>query len=120
MKKKVMKAQMDSQIGISYQPESRPEVANLIRIFAAISGETIESVCLRFAAAGNAHFKDSLADLLIDHFRPIQANLARLKEDPAAIQSVLEEGGRQANRIAYANVRELHSLMGLAPLPEEN
>jgi tryptophanyl-tRNA synthetase len=39
--KKIMRAKSDSIEGISFNPTERPEISNLLTIFAALSGETV-------------------------------------------------------------------------------
>ena len=42
--RKVRRAQTDSVASISYDPESRPAVSNLVGIFAAVSGRSVDAV----------------------------------------------------------------------------
>ena len=39
---KIKKAKTDSQGSISYEPQNRPELANLLRIFSALEGIPVE------------------------------------------------------------------------------
>ena len=108
---------MDSLVGLTYEPEKRPEVSNLLRIFAALSSEEPTEVAERFASSNNASFKAALADQLVEHFRPIQDRMATLSQDPAYVHSVLQEGAKVANELAHQTMTEVHDLLGLGPLP---
>jgi len=64
--------------------EGRPEAANLVGIYAALSGQDIAQVLGEFGGQGFGAFKPALADLAVDKLGPIQAEVRRLMDDTAA------------------------------------
>ena len=110
--KKIRKAQTD--------PEPLPETVeglagragadNLVGIYAALSDKTKADVLAEFAGAQFSVFKPALADLAVEKLTPITNEMKRLMDDPAYIDSVLEQGAVRARAIAdpiLARVREL-------------
>jgi tryptophanyl-tRNA synthetase len=110
--KKVKKAKTDSLPTINFD-EARPEIYNLLNIFAACSGKSPEDLAKEYETAGNGKFKTDLAESLIEKLRPIQENLVRFKQDQNYIKQVLENGKNQAQEIAAKTRDEVFSIVGL-------
>ena len=91
----------------------RPEAANLIGIFAALSDRSAEDVLAEFAGKGFADFKPALADLAVEKLGPIGAEMKRLAADPAYIDKVLADGAEKARALAGPILRDVHEIIGL-------
>lgn len=114
--KKIKKAKSDMETGISYDVEKRPEVSNLINIFAAVSGQTRSAIVDKYASSGMAAFKTDLAEAVVEHLRPIRAELVRLSDDRAYLDAILKDGSEKARSIAVANIDEIKKIMGFLQL----
>ncbi len=90
----------------------RPEAANLIGIYGALSGQSRDQVCAAFAGKGFAEFKNALADLCVEKLAPIAEEMRRLRQDPAYVDSVLREGAAKARALAEPILREVHDIVG--------
>jgi tryptophanyl-tRNA synthetase len=110
--KKVKKAKTDSLATIAFD-ESRPEIYNLLNIFAAASGKSPQDLAKEYETAGNGKFKTDLAESLIEKLRPIQENLVRFKQDQSYIKQVLENGKNRAREIAAQTRKEVFEIVGL-------
>ncbi|MCE3232873.1 MAG: trpS [Rickettsiaceae bacterium] len=110
--RKIKKATSDMEPGISYDVEKRPEVSNLINIFAAVTGEKRDKIVGQYATSGMADFKTALVDALIAHLSPIRAKLLKLNEDNKYLDSILEKGTTKAREIAASNIKEIKDIMG--------
>ena len=110
--KKVKKAKTDSLATIAFD-ENRPEIYNLLNIFAACSNKSPQDLAKEYETAGNGKFKTDLAESLIEKLRPIQENLVRFKQDQNYIKKVLENGKNQAQEIAAKTRDEVFSIVGL-------
>jgi len=93
--------------------EGRPEAANLVGLYAALSGTTPEAVLEGFAGAQFSTFKAELAELTIAVIGPIGAEMKRLMDEPALIDSILHRGAERAEEIARHHMAEVRGLMGL-------
>ncbi|NWH09154.1 MAG: tryptophan--tRNA ligase [Alphaproteobacteria bacterium] len=95
--------------------EARPEAANLIGIFAALSGRSRESIVGQYAGAQFSGFKSELADLTIATIGPIRDRMQRLLKDKAALDQILERGAdraREITRPVMARIREIVGFLG--------
>ncbi|KAF9189500.1 hypothetical protein BGZ50_000803 [Haplosporangium sp. Z 11] len=110
---KIKRAVTDSVQGISYDRESRPAVANLVDMYAALKGVSVEEVVKEHANSPNAVFKEALTDVLVSSLKPIQMEMMRLEKEGGYVQSVLDEGALRANEIARPNLMEIQKLVGL-------
>ncbi|MBI1275073.1 tryptophan--tRNA ligase [bacterium] len=109
---KFKKATSDSHPTITYDEENRPEVANLITIYAALSGKTSEQVVAEFDGQGFANFKKSLADLAVEKLSPITQRMRDYMADKSYLDSVLKSGAEKADAIAQPILRKTKELTG--------
>jgi tryptophanyl-tRNA synthetase len=112
---KIRRAKSDSELGLSYEPERRPEAANLLNIYAALAGEPRAALTERFAATSFADFKGALAALAVDRLAPITAEMRRLMAAPDHIDQVLRAGAARAEAIATDNLARIYDLVGFLP-----
>ncbi len=110
---KIKRAKTDSEPGLAFDPERRPEAANLLSIYAALADEPVERVAAEHTGMGFADFKGRLADLAIETLSPIAARMRELLADPAYIDEVLTDGAERAHAIADANLARARQIMGL-------
>jgi tryptophanyl-tRNA synthetase len=110
--RKVRRAKSDSEMGLSYEPERRPEAANLLNIYAALAGEPRDAIVDRFGASSFADFKQTLADLAVAKLAPIADEMRRLLADPAHIDGILREGAERAHAIAADNLARVYDIVG--------
>lgn len=97
---KVKKSKTDSIAEITYDQEHRPEVANLINIFAALSGSSTETILNSYQGKGFSDFKSALAELIIAHLTPINSEYSRIIKDTDYIQNSLKIGSEKARKVA--------------------
>ncbi|HET9459037.1 MAG TPA: tryptophan--tRNA ligase [Sphingomicrobium sp.] len=93
--------------------EQRPEAKNLVGIYGAISGESVEQVLGRFAGQGFGQFKPALADALIALIAPIRSRLDELRRDPAELDRILESGAQRAIALGAPVLAKAKSAVGL-------
>lgn len=109
---KIRKAKSDMIEGLSYDPEARPEAANLINIYAALSGEKREDVVNQYKYQGFAPFKKALVDVAVAHLEPITGEMRRLMNDPAYIDNILKNGAEKANAVAQDVLAQVKDMVG--------
>ena len=110
---KIKRAKTDSEPGLAYDPERRPEASNLLSIYAALADEPIERVVAEHAGMGFAPFKGKLADLAIETLSPIAARMRELLADRTYVDDVLAGGAARARHIADSKLAEVRRIMGL-------
>ena len=109
---KIRRAKSDAEHGLTYEPERRPEAANLLNIYAALNDEPVRDVAVRFAEAGFSAFKAELAELAVERIAPITAEMRRLLADPGHIDGVLRRGAERAGAVARDTLAVVHERVG--------
>jgi tryptophanyl-tRNA synthetase len=92
--------------------ETRPEADNLVGIYAALAGTTRAGVLKEFGNAQFSAFKAALTDLAVAKLGPINAEMKRLLNDPAAIDAVLADGSARAQQLAGRTMKSVKDIVG--------
>jgi tryptophanyl-tRNA synthetase len=91
---------------------ARPEAANLVGIYGALTGKSSGEVLAEFGGAQFSTFKKALADALIARIVPIGDEIRRLGSDPAEIDRVLADGSARARAIATPTMDKVKDIVG--------
>jgi tryptophanyl-tRNA synthetase len=112
---KIRKAKTDPQPlpATAAEAEARPEAANLLGIYAALSNLSMEQAVARFAGRNFSDFKQQLAELAAEVLGKIGGEMRRLVADPGYIDGVLRRGSERATAIAAPHLRQVFDIMGL-------
>ncbi|WP_341704627.1 tryptophan--tRNA ligase [Ferrovibrio sp.] len=92
--------------------EGRPEAANLMGIYAALAGQTLEQAVADCAGRGFAEFKKLLTEVAVSHLAPITAEMRRLTADPGYVDGILRKGGERARALSAPVVAEIYDTVG--------
>ena len=113
--KKIRKARTDTDPipGTVEGLEDRPEVNNLVGIYAALSGQSKAEILNTFEGQGFGAFKPALADLAVEHLGPVTEEMRRLMDDPAEIDAILADGAERAQAMAEPIIEEVRQVIGL-------
>jgi tryptophanyl-tRNA synthetase len=107
----VSRAKTDSERYISYEPERRPEVANLLLLTALCLGTTPQAVADDIGSGGAATLKAMAIEAINDRFAPLRARRTDLAADPGYLRSVLSAGNEKAAAIATQTLQRVRELM---------
>jgi tryptophanyl-tRNA synthetase len=107
----IRSARTDSERAISYDPERRPEVSNLLLMASLCLGTTPEEVAA--SLPGAAGLKQVLTEAVNDFLAPIRARRAELAAEPGYVRSVLRAGNERARAIAGETLAEVRAAMGM-------
>eukprot|EP01104_Vermistella_antarctica_P017055 TRINITY_DN5972_c0_g1_i1.p1 TRINITY_DN5972_c0_g1~~TRINITY_DN5972_c0_g1_i1.p1 ORF type:complete len:436 (-),score=65.47 TRINITY_DN5972_c0_g1_i1:116-1423(-) len=113
IRKKIGKAKTDTQAGITYDPDERPEVANLLRIMSSSTGRSVDALVEEYGGCMTGVFKGHVSDALVEHMRPITLRSEQLRADPGYVRAVLRDGAERANEISSRNMSEIRRMVGL-------
>ena len=91
----------------------RAEAKNLVGIYAAVTGESVEQVLSRFAGEGFGAFKPALADALVALIAPIRRQLGELRENAAELDRILELGAARASEVGAPVLAQAKAALGL-------
>ena len=78
----IRSAKTDSDRAITYDPSSRPEVANLLLLASLCTGVPPEVIADEVGCRGAGHLKALAADALVDHLAPLRARRALFAAEP--------------------------------------
>ncbi len=109
--KKCRSAVTDSENRIAYE-EGRPGMNNLLTIYSAMTGETIEAAVARFEGQGYGAFKTAVAEAIIAGLSPLQQEYRRLMADPGYLRSVYTRSAEEAGAIAAKTLARVHEQIG--------
>lgn len=112
---KIRRSQTDSLLGVTYDPVDRPGVSNLIRILAAVEDRELEDVISSVSQWTKETLKSCLTDALVKELGPISQRTAELKESAEGrlkIESRLQKGAVEAQKIADERLELIYSLIG--------
>ncbi|HLV66968.1 MAG TPA: tryptophan--tRNA ligase [Polyangiaceae bacterium] len=110
----IRSAKTDADRRITYEPERRPEVSNLVLLISLCTGEKPEAVAERLGDAGGFALKQELTRVLNDTLAPVRARRAELERDAdEVVRRVLRHGIEEANRRANATLAEMRVAMNM-------
>ncbi len=111
---KMRKAVTDSGSEIIFDPDGKPAIANLLRIYAALSGMTVRKIEKQYQGLGYGVFKKELAAVIADHFAAFRKKKKKLLANPKGLISILNRGSAQARKRADAKMDVVKKRVGIA------
>ena len=109
----IRSAKTDADRVITYDPASRPEVANLLLLASLCTGVPPETIADEVGSRGAGHLKSLVADALVEHLAPLRARRALLAAEPGLVADILVRGNAHANALADATIRDVRERMGM-------
>ncbi len=108
----VRAARTDGERRITYEPDRRPEVANLLTIASILSGEPAERLAERIGDAGAAALKRVVTEVVNESLRPLRARRRELVAEPEYLDSVLLRGIATVTTVAGLTLDAVRHAMG--------
>lgn len=106
---KIKKAVTDNTSQVTYDPETRPGVSNLIAIHSLLTDKSPEEICKDAQDLDTGKYKLVLADVVIEKLKPIREEISRLLKEPLYLDEVLKIGSEKATDLAidcYVDVKD--------------
>ncbi|MBQ4167571.1 MAG: tryptophan--tRNA ligase, partial [Clostridia bacterium] len=110
--KKFKKAVTDCEPVIAYE-EGRYGCNNLLTIYCACTGKTMEEAVKDFEGCGYGRLKGAVAEAVINEIGPVQEEYRRILDDKAYLDGVLEKGAEQAQERAQKTLDLAYERVGL-------
>ena len=107
----IKKAKTDSNRTITFDPQARPEVSNLLLVASLCTGEAPESIASRIGDGGSGALKRVVTDALNAELAPVRSRRDALAKDPAVVADTLRRGIAKANEVAAATLSETRAAM---------
>lgn len=106
-------AKTDPDRNITYDPECRPEVANLLMITSLCTGKKPEEIAMEIGGGGASKLKSTLTDALNEFLRPIRYRRKEIERDKSYIDMVLRNGVEKAREVAVSTLTEVQQRMSM-------
>ncbi|MEW6879092.1 tryptophan--tRNA ligase [Trueperella pyogenes] len=111
--KLIKKAVTDSDRFITYDPQNRPEVSNLLLLAGLASGRDPREIAEEIGNGGGGTLKKVVTESLNEHLAPLRARRAELANDPSYLSAVLARGIAKAREQAAQTLAEVHGALGM-------
>ncbi|MDC4232872.1 tryptophan--tRNA ligase [Actinomyces sp. B33] len=105
------KAKTDAERVITYDPQGRPEVANLLMLASLASGRSPEEIAEGIGDRGAGALKALVTEALNEMLAPMRARRGELMADEAHLLDVLRAGNARAAEQAEATLDEVRRAM---------
>ncbi len=111
--KKIMRAVTDSEGSVRFDREGKPGVANLLTIYAALTGRQVGAIEDEYAGRGYGDFKKGLAEVVTGAFAPVRERALELLADPAELDRILAINAARADEVADRTLADVYDKVGL-------
>ena len=112
IKKSIMKATTDSEGIVKFDIENKPGISNLLSIYSALSGISIEELEVKYEGKGYGDFKKDLVEVTVEALAPIKARYEEIRHSEELIE-ILKDGARRADAIAQKTMARVKENFGL-------
>ncbi|MFD0741713.1 tryptophan--tRNA ligase [Phytohabitans flavus] len=113
--KKIRSAVTDTGREIIFDPEAKAGVSNLLTIYSALTGRTIEDLVAGYEGKGYGDLKKDLAEVVVGFVKPIQERTRAYLEDPSQLDKLLAIGAEKARAVAAETLRTVYDRVGFLP-----
>ncbi|MBR6425677.1 MAG: tryptophan--tRNA ligase [Oscillospiraceae bacterium] len=102
----------DTENCVHFDPEKKPGVSNLMNIYSAVTGQSLEAIEAEFDGQGYGAFKPRVGDAVIETLRPIREEASRILTDKAYLETVYKSGAERASYVAQKTLRKVYKKIG--------
>ena len=113
--RKFKRAVTDSEACVRYA-EGKDGVNNLMEIYSAVTGKSLDAIEAEFAGKGYGDFKIAVGEAVAEELAPMQARLKTLLDDKAQLMQLMAQGAERANYIANRTLEKAQKKMGYVML----
>ncbi len=113
--KKIRSAVTDSGSEIRFDPEEKPGISNLLTIYSALTGRSIDNLEKEYDGRGYGDLKKELADVVVEFVTPFRDRTLELMKDRAELDNVLRSGAEKANAVAERTLADVYDRIGFVP-----
>ncbi len=97
--RKFKRAVTDSEAVVKFS-EEKPGISNLITIYSAVTGKSVNDIEKEFERKGYGDFKLAVGETVADTLAPIKASYDEIIKDKKALEVLYREGAEKAEHIA--------------------
>lgn len=109
--KRIKKAVTDSERHITFDPNNRPEISNLVNLAALCTEQDPNAIAEEIGDGGAGQLKKLVTEAVNEKFAPVRARRAELMADPGYLEKVLAHGNEVANEVGNQTLNEVRAAM---------
>lgn len=109
---KIRRAVTDFTSEVSFDPQTRPGVSNLVTIHAAMAMISVEEAVSQARGLDTRAYKMLVSEAVIQRLTPIREEIQRLRSDRAHLEAVLARGTCRARELAAPVLKEVQQRVG--------
>lgn len=113
--KKIRSAVTDTGREVVFDAQQKPGVSNLLTIYSALSGRSIDDLVAAYAGKGYGDLKKDLGGVVREFVAPIQDRTRGYLADPAQLDRLLVTGAQKARAVAGPTLRAVYERVGFFP-----
>jgi tryptophanyl-tRNA synthetase len=113
--KKIRSAVTDSGREVFFDEENKPGVSNLLMIYSAMTGRSVDDVAAEYDGRGYGDLKKDLGQVVEDFVTPFRARTTELLDDRAELDAILRTGAERAKAVASKTLALAYDRIGFIP-----
>ena len=114
IRKKIARAKTDTGRDIVFDVQNKPEISNLMSIYAQCSGQSLEQIQAAYDGQGYGAFKKDLAEVVVNALAPLQEKYRDIRSS-GEIGEILRVGAERASAVAERTLAKVKEAMGFLP-----
>ncbi|XP_041858588.1 tryptophan--tRNA ligase, mitochondrial [Melanotaenia boesemani] len=111
---KIRRAVTDFTSEVTFDPETRPGVSNLVTIHAAMARISVEEAVSQARGLDTGEYKKLVSEAVIQRLSPIRDEIERLRSDRAHLEGLLAQGTCRARELAAPVLAEVRHRVGFS------
>ena len=97
---------------VKFDKENKAGISNLLTIYCAATGKTLQEAEAEFEGQGYGVFKPAVGEAVVELLRPIREESQRIMDDKAYLESVYQDGAERARRLALKTLSKVQRKVG--------
>jgi tryptophanyl-tRNA synthetase len=118
--KKIRSAVTDSDTVVRFDETEKPGVSNLLTIYSALTGRSVDDLEKEYAGRGYGDFKGDLAEVVVEFVTPFRTRTLALLDDRAELDAVLARGAARAREVASRTLADVYERVGFLPAQDSS
>ena len=114
--RKFKRAVTDSDGEIAYK-DGKFGINNLINMYSAITGKTVDETVSEFSGKGYGDFKIAVGEVVADELKPIRERYEDLRKNKDYLESVYKTGAERAYKISNRTLNKVKRKVGFVDRP---
>ncbi|MDO8495474.1 MAG: tryptophan--tRNA ligase [bacterium] len=113
IREKIKKAVTDSGKEITFDPENKPALSNLLTIYHLLSEKEIKTIEKDYAGKSYSDFKADLAEVVVNFLKPFQDKHRELSNNLDQVEAILKKSEEKARNLAAQTLQEVRKNIGV-------